>query len=279
MPAVLLVPAPGRLSLVLEMSRDPQQVFAQRVSSTSLQVDVGPVTDSVRSEHWNAPAGVSLLSRVSVAEIVTPDVGRMVRATLTLPLTAQSKVRLSGRRVYIDLFWAPVEHPVVEEVVPALVARRVVPADTTRVGGGVTPSPSLAQDPHVSRAERTLPSPSLVSRDGPPYTVESANQYQAQVQSAIARFEEIQPFLFAATSSPSPDVLRAVGQTIFDLEGVIRSIKPPAASSAAHATLASAAKAAGTSVGISFAGDRTTEAYRAATLLADAKKQIVASRR
>lgn len=248
MSPVVLVPGPGRLSLVVETGLEPQQVFAQRVSSSSLEVEIGPVTERMRSQEWDVPAGISLLSRVAIAPVARPDGSRVIRATVTLPLTAHTKVRLSSRRVYIDVFWAPVEHAVPQDVAPMMGARRPIAAVR-----GAVPAPSRAADAPLDRA---------------------TNQYETGMQAAISRFEEIRPFLMAATASPSPDVLRAVGQTLSDLDGVIRSLQPPSTSNTAYALLESALKAAALAVGPSFTGDRAIEAQRAFAQVQKAKEEL-----
>lgn len=245
-PPVVLVPAPGRVSLVVDTGLEPKHVFAQRVSSSSLEIEIGPVTERLRSQEWDVPSGLSLLNRVAIAPVTRGDGSRVMRATITLPLTAHTKVRLSSRRVYIDVFWAPVEHPAIEAVAPITVAARSVPLPAA-------PARALAVD-------------------APP--VKTPDSYESGVRGAVARLEEIQPFLMAATASPSPDVLRAVGQTLSDLDGVVRSLHPPGSSNAAHALLESALKAAAAAVHPSFTGDRALEAQRALAQFQKAKEGL-----
>jgi hypothetical protein len=252
-PAVLVVPAAAGASVVLEMADEPSEIETRRINSTTLEVDAGPVTGPVATQQWRIPSDVSLVSDVSLEELMMPDAVPFVRATLTLAESVRSHVRVSGRRVYIDVFWP--EAPPTPAVMP--VERGFMPRLAGREGPPYVPHES--------------------GRKGPPHGSVGRNPIETSrehIRPALARFDDITPFLLSATAAPSADVLHALEQTLMSLDRSIRSVEAPSQSLAAHNLLLSAVAAALKAVDSQFPGDRALEARRAVGLVEAAGMQL-----
>jgi hypothetical protein len=186
-PGVVLVGAPGRLSVALEMRSQPRLVTTNRVDSATLHVDIGPVDEAVEPQTWNAPAGVHLIRGVGV-EKIADGAPSYVRATLIVPEFARANTRIEGRRVYVDLTW-PDE-------------------------GRVTPSRPRTVPPAVS-------APSVApSRSGQATVAEAAPDLDA----FAARIERLRPFVESAARQPSPEVVAALRPMVDELITSLRQV-------------------------------------------------------
>ena len=91
----------------------------------------------------------------------------------------------------------------------------------------------------------------------------SQTAYRAAVQGAVERFQQLTPFLLSATTAPSESVLKAVGNTLTGIQGLLLSVDVPAESKSTHAALSSGIAAAVTAVSPTFTGDRVAQAKQA----------------
>ena len=182
-PGVLAAAAPGILAVVFEMPEAPREVMAQRSAPSTLDVDVQPVSD-LDEEQWSAPAGTLLLKAISL-EPSGSEPGR-ARFRLTVPPEAQSRVRLEGRRVYVDLAW---------------------------------PEP-----PWPGRVPRGEPLRAGLSSSRPAADAKAEAEDDAALRAAIDRFRQVQPFLLSAVDAPETDVLMALTHTLDDLYGSLPSV-------------------------------------------------------
>lgn len=236
-PALLVIGAPGRVSLVIEFGEQPRNVTARRLSETTLEIDAGPTSGSLPAREFRVPDGLHLLERVSLGPVVGPSGEPRLRAALSVPDVAQSTVRVEDRRVYVDLSW-----PQAADSAPP------------------PPRPARAAAPVAARAAAA---PAGSSAAGP-------SSDAAALVPLIERFERVAPFLLSAARSPSPDVLAALGQVLVPLD---RSIRDTAASGEAEAVrrlLASASASALRAADPIFAGDRLAYAHDAVALVREA---------
>lgn len=98
--------------------------------------------------------------------------------------------------------------------------------------------------------------------------------YQAQVQPAIDRLEQLTPFLVSASTSPSAPVLKALQETLATLGRSVETLAVPAESRHVHQLLTSAISSATTAVTPAFAGDRAAQARQAIALLNQLKAEL-----
>ena len=240
---ISLLAARDRVSLVFELTGEPQDVATRRVSAAVLELDAGPVVMPARSTSFMAPPGVRFVMGVSI-QGGDGTAGRL-KARITLVERARSAVRIVGNRVYVD--FSP---DMVPEVQQTPRAARAAPV--------AAPKPTAAS---TTPAAPVPPAPSAQARDA----------YRAAVQPAVERFDELTPFLLSATASPSEPVLKAVGSTLVGMQGLLLSVEVPAESKRTHDLLSSAVAAAVTSVSPTFSGDRTAQARQALGLLEQAR--------
>ena len=234
-PGVLLVGAPDRLSLVLELEAQPRRVSSNRPDGTMFEIEVGPLPNPVRAQQWSAPAGVHLVRHIAIEGLGrAPGGGHFMKANVSLPEFSQAGVRVDGRRVYVDLTWP--QHGGEDAIAPA----------PPRVHS--TPAPQAAP-----AAPAAAPAGDLAA-------------YREQVGPAIARFEEMTPFLLSAAKSPTPQVLAALSQTLTSLEAALASVTVPRDAADGHALVTSAAAAARTAMAADFTGDRTAQAQQAVAM-------------
>lgn len=238
---VVLLASGGRTSVVLAMTDEPRQAMVRRTGDTVIEVDVGPVTVPLRARRLTAPIGVGLLEGVSTENVGASDRGRYVRARVSVPPLTQGTVRVAGRRVYIDL--------------------------TPPWPGGAPPAQAVPQfdalvvvRPEVVRPEKEVASP--------------LDAYRQSIDAALRRFDEIEPFLLSAVSSPQADVLAAVAGTLDALGASMRASDVPAEVKDAHDLFASAVAQVGRVVQPAFAGDRRAEALRAIAQFAEVKRRL-----
>jgi hypothetical protein len=100
------------------------------------------------------------------------------------------------------------------------------------------------------------------------------NQYRQAIGPVFARFEEIQPFLRSAVSTPTPEVLAAIAGTFAELEQTLRAADVPHSSQGAHGLLLSAVQLARGAVSPSYSGDRMTQVREAMAQFQAAKAQL-----
>ena len=212
----------------------PTEVEVRRVSSTVIDVEIGNPVAPGDETTLNVPEGVLLARTVTVESLVRPDARR---AHLVVPAEVQSRLRLEGRRVYVDLAWpkAPWQ-------------------------AGERPKPVI-RDKRVASGEARL-----ASND------ESQTAYRDEFQAAIDRFEQIQPCLLSATESPDADVLVALGHTLDGLRASLAGMTPPAELAANRQQLAAAVAMASNATTPTFTGDRMAAARQALTLFDAARK-------
>jgi hypothetical protein len=228
--SVLIVAAAGMSSVVFEMHDAPREVESRRTSATTLDIDIGHVTSEGDMNLLRMPEGVVLAREVSVA---SAEASQAMRAHLVVPEGVQSRVRLEGRRVYVDLAW---------------------PQPPWQVG---TPGPK---------------GPGLLRKDTVGRVLLDPDIYREQVQAAVARFEQIQPFLMSAAESPDPDVLAALAHSLDGLTSSLASVRPPPEHAASHQSLSASVALAAGAVAPSFAGDREAAVRQAIGMFEDAIK-------
>lgn len=244
---VSVLSAGDRVSLVFELTAEPQNVSTRRVSAAVLELDAGPVTMPARPTSFMAPPGVRYVMGVSIHSAPSAD-GGLLKARITLLERVRSAVRVAGNRVYVD--FSPEAAPLPQEPVrtaaaPHQTAGPTLPATATPA---VQPAPSQ-------------PAPSQAT----------AQTYQAAIEPAIERFEQLQPFLLSATASPSEPVLKAIGSTLVGIQGLLLSVDVPAESRSTHDALSSAVTAALSAVDPGFEGDRAARARQAMSLFKEAR--------
>jgi hypothetical protein len=255
---VTLLAAPDRVSLVFELTGEPNDVATRRVSAAVLEIDAGPVTMPARPTSFMAPPGTRFVMGVSIQPGIGTAGGRL-KARITLLERARSTVRVVGRRVYVDFAADP---PALSERSarvegPALSERR------TRVEAPAASSERNArvEGPAMSERSTRVEAPA----------VPSDQAYRAAVQTAVERFEQLAPFMQSAVASPTEPVLKAVGNTLTGIQGLLLSVDVPLDHRAGHEVLSSAVSAAVTAVSPTFTGDRAAQASKALGLLAQAK--------
>jgi hypothetical protein len=237
---VALLTAGDRVSLVFELTGEPQDVATRRVSAAVLELDAGRIVMPAKATSFMAPPGVRFVMGVSLHAGDGTTAGRL-KARITLLERARSAVRVIGRRVYVD--FSPDSLPAAsqpERITTARPAARTVPA----------PAPAVA------------PSPAAPSAD---------DAYRAMVQPAIERFEQLTPFMVSAAATPSDLVLKAVGNTLIGIQGLLLSVDVPAESRQMHDLLSSAIATAVTAVSPTFTGDRSAQAKQALNLMEQVK--------
>lgn len=239
-PVVLLIGAPDRLSVVFEMPLEPRQVRSRRVENV-LDLDVGPMSTKIATQQWSAPEGVHLVERVSIEGVQASETGDFLRAHITMPEFARANVRAEGRRVYVDLTWPM--------VAPDAVAPRPAAA---AAAAAIEPG-----QPPVSRVV-----PVVDARQDAP----SADAYAQQLSEVIGRMGAVKPFLMSAAKSGSPDVLRALDETLSTLESSLVGMRAPAASLDQHQMFVSAIRTARKVTDVSYSGDRSAQAREAFVL-------------
>jgi len=240
---VAVLTARDRVSLVFELTDEPKDVATRRVSAAVLELDAGPIVMPAKATSFMAPPGVRFVMGVSLQAGDGTTPGRL-KARITLLERARSAVRVVGRRVYVD--FSPDSLPVASEPERTSAARpagRPVPAIPAQAPAAAAPAASSS----------------------------AADNYRTTVQPAIERFEQLTPFMVSAAASPSESVLKAVGNTLIGIQGLLLSVDVPAESRQTHDLLSSAVATAVTAVSPSFTGDRSAHAKQALILLEQAK--------
>ena len=236
---VSLLQARDRVSLVFELTSEPENVSTRRVSAAVLELDAGPVVAPERPTSFMAPAGVRFVMGVSIQG--GSDAGGRLKARITLLERARTAVRVLGRRVYVD--FSPDSQP-------------------------VTRPPERLSSPAAAPATKEAPAaPASPAASAPA----SGEAYRNAVQPAIERFEQLTPFILSAAASPSEPVLKAVASTLTGIQGVLMSVDVPGASRQTHDLLLSAVATAVTAMSPAFTGDRAAQARQAVSLLQQTK--------
>ena len=236
-PNVLLIGAPDRLSVVFELPTEPRQVRSRRVENV-LDLDAGPMSTKIAAQQWSAPEGVRLVERVSIEGVQASETGDFLRAHITVPEFARANVRAEGRRIYVDVTW-PMVAPDVVAPPPAAASAAAEPVQ-----------PPKSRDVPVVDARQDA----------------SAEAYAEQLRGVTERLAEVRPFLTSAAKSGSPDVLRALDETLSGLETTLRSLRAPATSVDQHQMFLSSIRAARKVTDVSFSGDRNAQAHEAFVL-------------
>lgn len=242
---VLIVAAAGMSSVVFEMSKAPRNVEARRTSATTLDVEIGDTAGAGAGDLLTLPDGVPLVREMRVAAAATRGA---MRAHLVVPEGVQSRLRLEGRRVYVDLAW---------------------PKAPWQVGSRTARATQKARAP--------VPPPKAPSRDGVDASQTRANvtaidAYHEQLRGAVERFEEIRPFLISVVESPDPEVLAALAHTVEGIADVLASLSAPPDRVFKHQVLSAAARLAASAVAPSFDGDRSATVRQAIAMFDDATK-------
>jgi len=240
---IALLNAQDRVSLVFELTGEPQNVATRRVSGAVLELDAGPVVMPARATSFMAPAGTRFVMGVSI-QGGEATAGRL-RARITMLERARTAVRVVGHRVYVDF------------------SSDTAPAATQGTERAAVKAPQAPAQAVASAASAPAApvAPSTSVRDA----------YRSTIQPAVDRFDELKPFLLSATASPSEPVLKAVGSTLVGIQGLLQSVDVPAESRHAHDVLSSAVAAAVTAVNPTFGGDRAAQAKQAIGLLEQAR--------
>ncbi len=238
-PGVLLLGAPDRLSLVFEMQSEPRQVTSSRPDGLTLQIDAGPMTTPAQPQQWSAPDGVHLLHTVSIEASSAQGGLNYLRARIALPEFAKANVRTEGRRVYVDLTWPREEED-------ARAPRRM----------------TVIQEGDRSAAPAQSESASAAAKPGASTTQGEEARYREAIAPIHSRLREVRPFYLSATQSGSPDVYKAIDQTLATLEASITSMTVPASEAGQHQLLLAATRAAREGLDPLFAGDRVAHAQK-----------------
>ena len=243
-PGLLLLGAPDRVSLVLELQTEPRQVNSSRPDATTLLIDAGPMATAANPQQWSAPDGVHLLHTVSIEMLAAQGGMNYLRARVALPEFAKANVRTEGRRVYVDLTW-PLD------IEDARAPRRPKPAVSQE---GSEQSPSENRDPISAGVDRA---PVARGQEG---------RYFETIKPIHQRITEIRPFLLSAAQSGSSDVYSALDQTLATIEAALVEMSVPAAENGQHQLLVSALRVARSGLAPGFTGDRVAQAQKAITM-------------
>ena len=235
---VLLLPIDGRVSLVLEMTAAPGSVSSRRVSADLLEVDASPARVQ-RAQALTAPAGTPLVTSVVVDD---PSSGAdpMLRARITLQGAYESRVRIIGNRVYVDLS-------------PAGGAART-PALVTRHTPARIPDAKAAVADVDAGAERE----------------------RAELDAALSRFDQLLPFITSAASAPTGTVLSALTAPLAALNDSVRGFSDAGPLRPSEGLLASAIAAASRAIDPDYRGDRLEQVRQAASFYQQAKEERAA---
>ena len=242
-PAVLLLGAPERLSLVFELESEPRQVTSARPDAATLQIDAGPMATPADPQQWGAPDGVHLLHNVAIETLAAQGGLHYVRSRVSLPEFAKANVRTEGRRIYVDLTW-----PLDEEDDPR------------------TPRRTTASTPHAGDAGAQSREPRSASGAQKQDTPSQEERYREAIQPIHQRISELRPFLLSAAQSGSTDVYAAVNQTLAALEASLVGMRVPASEVGQHQLLISATRTARHGLEPGFSGDRVANAQKALTM-------------
>jgi len=238
---VVIVAAPGMSSVVFEMPSAPREVEARRTSATTIDISIGQGTDAGEKNVLHMPEGMLLASELTV-DAARGQEARHAR--LVVPEDVQSRLRLEGRRVYVDLAW---------------------PKPPWEVGG---------------RASRVTPSAPATGKPGDAQSKDAKQQsedakqgdYRDRLRTAVERFEQVQPFLISALESPDTEVLAVLARTLGAVGDSLAVAMPPSDLAANHQLLLSSIAEASRAMVPTFAGDRRAAVHQAIATFEAAQK-------
>ena len=237
---MLLSGGPDRLSFVLELPVEPRYVNLRRSAQSTLDLDVGPLSQPVQPQRWSVPGDASLLRAVAVDRHVSPTGAQYLRAQLDVPPLAGFDVRTEGRRVYVDLSW-----PLGE--------------GTRDEGSGIGDQKTgIGEGPGIRNQ-----GPGIGEKTG---TGEQEGRYFEAIGPIHERVAEMRPFLLSAAQPDSVHVAVALDQALADLESSLEALSVPASASASHELLLSATRLARQGLEPGFTGDRPAHAQKVLTL-------------
>ncbi len=264
--SVVMVAAAGMTSIVFEMSHTPKQVEARRTGTTAMEVEIGEglggrgtggsetggsetggsgtggrgkgeesgsEQDADVFEPLRLPDGVSLVRELSVQS----GDGETTRAHVVIPDGVESRLRLEGRRVYLDLAFPKAPW--------TIVAPRPKGPETSASDRVEAPQPSTE---HPQAPAAAAPAKSV--------RAQAPAAYREQEEAVVARFTQIEPFLLSAVQTPEPDVLAALAHSLDDVRGSLERTTAPADMQANRQTLLVAIAKAQAALAPSFIGDR-----------------------
>ena len=243
---VLFLPAPGRMSIVLEMSGAPDAVTSRRISADLLEIDATPVAvDRPRAvtapASWRGPfksAGASaLVTTVLIDGTTGAGAAATLRARITVRDTSGGMVRVQGTRVYVDI-------------------------SSGEGSAAAAPRQAAASVPPTRRVRPPTPTPQIAT------AADGAGE--ASVQSAMKRFGELLPFVTSAADAPSGPVLAALAAPLSELEKSVRAIDVPPARQPAVRLLLSALESAAKAIDPAYGGDRVEQVRQAAVFFQQA---------
>jgi len=238
---VVIVAAPGMSSVVFEMPSEPRQVEARRTSATTIDVSIGQVMDVGEKNVLYMPEGMLLASELTVEAAGRSDARH---ARLVVPHDVQSRLRLEGRRVYVDLAWPK------------------APWEVGGRGSRATPSARATGKPNDAQSgDAKQQSEDAKQRD-----------YREQRRGAVARFKEVQPFLISALESPDTQVLAVLARTLGGVSESLTVATPPSDLAPNHQLLLSSIAEASRAIAPSFAGDRRSAVHQAIAMFEAAQK-------
>lgn len=238
---VVIVAAPGMSSVVFEMPTAPRQVEARRTSATTIDINIGQGPEAGDKNVLHMPDGMLLASELTVDAAA----GQGARhARLVVPEDVQSRLRLEGRRVYVDLAWPKPPWEVGERASRA--------TQSARATG--KPSDAPSEDAKQLSEEATQ------------------DEYREQLRTAVDRFKQVQPFLISTLESPDTEVLAVLARTLGAVSDSLAVATPPSDLSANHQLLLSSIAEASRAMAPSFAGDRRAAVHQAIAMFEAAQK-------
>lgn len=238
---LLLLGAPDRLSLVLELQSEPRQVNSSRPDAATLQIDAGPMPTAANPQQWSVPDGVHLLRTVSIETLAAQGGLNYLRARVALPEFAKANVRTEGRRVYVDLTW---------------------PFDGEDGRAPRRPVPTVVQEGEPSTTASREPAG---AGQAPIARGQDARYFEA-IKPSHQKISEIKPFLLSAAQSGSTDVHAALDQTLATLEASVSGLSVPVSEVGQHKLFISAIRVARNALSPGFSGDRVAQVQQAITM-------------
>ena len=235
-PNAVLIGAPDRISLVFEMPNEPRQVRSRRAEGL-MDLEVGPVLNPIYAQQWVAPQGVHLVERVAIESAPPSENGQFLRAHMAVPEFARANVRQEGKRVYVDFTW-PSDRPDTSTARPAM---------------RVAAAPRPAELPSSRPSEQ-------------PADTKGQQQYAQAIRPIVDRMTEIKPFLISAASSGSPEVMKAIDDSLASLDTTLKALHPPASAADQHHMLTTVLHTARRAVDPTFTGDRQAQAMQAVSM-------------
>jgi len=279
-PPMVLVAAPGRLSLALELREEPREVSGRRLSPDTYEVVIrqpsSALTKPADARVWSAPADAGLLHDVSLQE-VSPGNSQNLRLRLNLPENVDALVRTSGHRLYVDMSRAADEESdAAADQMQARVAAALKSAGGDAHGDATPGLSSSALSPQAARPTvPSSPTPAVVA-GGPvanaPASATAVAASGADLSAVYARFEAMQPFLRSAVASPDPTVLAALRGSLSELEQTLHAL-PASKQAPSYGLVTSAVQLAKEAVARDFIGDRVAQVREASAQFTAARQR------